>query len=98
MVLSLDVNSRLAISLLIFTTYRLVVEVDGPIHDHQKEADAARQQILEMLGLIVLRIQTEIVEKNLPMALEVIRNSIRMIKENHASPSPDLGESQGGGC
>ena len=28
--------------------YRLVVEVDGPIHDNQVEADRARQDILEI--------------------------------------------------
>ncbi len=80
------------------SAYRLVLEVDGPVHDDQVEADKARQEILEALGLVVLRIKTEIVEKNLPMAVELIRNSIRTIKENQNSPSPVMGEGRGGGA
>jgi very-short-patch-repair endonuclease len=72
----------------------LVVEVDGLIHEYQKEADAARQQILEELGLTVLRIKAEVVEKNLPMVLAVIRNQI---SNNQQTPSPLMGEGWGGG-
>ena len=50
------------------SVYRLVVEVDGPIHESQKEADQARQEILEELGLVVLRIKSEIVEKNISVS------------------------------
>ena len=46
------------------SAYRLVVEVDGPIHDNQVEADRARQDILEILGLNVLRVKSETVEMN----------------------------------
>ena len=79
------------------STYRLVVEVDGSIHQSQREADAARQEILEGLGLVVLRIETEIIEKNLTMALELIRQSILKTKQNPNSPSPFMGEGRGGG-
>jgi very-short-patch-repair endonuclease len=75
--------------------YRLVVEVDGPIHDRQKDADRARQDILEELGLIVFRIKTEIPEKNLPVALHMIRKKIQELKV--IIPSPHVGEGQGGG-
>lgn len=75
--------------------YRLVVEVDGPIHDHQRDADQARQDMLEELGLNVLRIKTEIVEKDLAVALDMIRKRIQEI-EQHIS-SPLVGEGQGGG-
>jgi very-short-patch-repair endonuclease len=74
------------------SAYRLVVEVDGPIHDHQIEADKARQDILEVLGLTVLRIKTEISEKNLPLALEQIRKKIRVINQNPIFSSPLAGE------
>jgi len=66
--------------------YRLVIEVDGPIHELQKEADEARQEILEVLGLVVLRIKSEVVEKNLPVALDMIRKKIQNIKQNISSP------------
>src|SRR5262245_61802138 len=59
------------------SAFRLVVEVDGPIHDQQIEIDQARQDILEELGLVVFRIKTEIVEESLPIALALIRGKIQ---------------------
>lgn len=81
------------------SVYRLVVEVDGPIHEFQKEADKARQEILEELGLVVLRINSEIVEKNLSVAVTLIRDAIRTIGQNKRQdiPSPLMGEGKGGG-
>jgi len=78
---------------------RLVVEVDGPIHEIQKEADEARQRILEELGLAVFRIKSEVVEDNLPMALALIRDEIRRLgfKNSQGIPSPFMGEGEGGG-
>jgi very-short-patch-repair endonuclease len=80
------------------SVYRLVVEVDGPIHESQKEIDQARQEILEELGLVVLRVKSEIVEQNLPVALNMIRKAVRSINQNSKenSPSPLMGEGQGG--
>ncbi len=52
--------------------YRLVVEVDGPVHDRQVDADQARQQLLESIGLCVLRIPAALVENDLPKALQTI--------------------------
>ncbi|MBN1201710.1 MAG: endonuclease domain-containing protein [Anaerolineae bacterium] len=40
---------------------RLVIEIDGPVHDSQTGQDAERQAILESLGLRVLRISNEAV-------------------------------------
>jgi very-short-patch-repair endonuclease len=74
------------------SVYRL--EVDGLIHESQQEADASRQQILEELGLNVLRIKAEVVENNLPMTLNLIRDRIQQIQN---SPSPFMGEGRGGG-
>ncbi len=39
--------------------HRLVVEVDGPIHERQKERDALRAQHLEAYGYRVLRFRNE---------------------------------------
>ena len=74
------------------SAFRLVIEVDGSIHDQQIEADKARQHILEELGLIVFRIKTEIVEKSLPVALALIRSKIRELKQDSNFPSPLVGE------
>lgn len=80
------------------SAYRLAIEVDGPIHENQREADLARQEILETLGLIVLRIDAVMVERNLSAALEVIRSKISELKsQKSVAPSPILGEGWGGG-
>jgi very-short-patch-repair endonuclease len=47
----------------------LVVEIDGNIHNSQIEADTVRDNILKSLGLIVLHISNERVEKNLESAI-----------------------------
>jgi very-short-patch-repair endonuclease len=76
--------------------YRLVVEVDGSIHDTQVELDQARQEILEIIGLNVLRVNAEEVEKNLPSVLNKIRLKISDLKINTKQfPSPIVGEGLG---
>ncbi len=78
------------------SVYRLVIEVDGLIHDNQIEADRARQDVLELLGLNVLRIKSETIENNLPRALNEIRAKIEELKiKASESPSPALGEGVG---
>jgi very-short-patch-repair endonuclease len=81
------------------SVYRLVVEVDGPIHESQKEVDHARQEILKELGLVVLRVKSGIVEKNLPVALNMIRTAVQGVRQNNKQiiPSPFMGEGKGGG-
>jgi very-short-patch-repair endonuclease len=76
--------------------HRLVIEVDGPIHDLQKEADCARQEMLEGLGLKVLHLKAEMVENDLPAALEMIRSAI-LASPPIPNPSPLVGEGRGGG-
>jgi very-short-patch-repair endonuclease len=60
---------------------RLIVEVDGPIHDFQVDADAKRQRLLESLGFRFVRIKSEIVEQDLPQALDMIRAAIVKVVE-----------------
>ena len=75
------------------STYRLVVEVDGSVHDDQVEFDQARQVALEELGLNIMRVNAEIVEKNLPLVLGEIRKKIEELKLKAGSfPSPFIGE------
>ena len=74
------------------SVFRLVVEVDGSVHNSQVEVDHVRQEILEQLGLNVLRIKAEEVEKSLPSVLEKIRSKIKELKKNtHEFPSPFVG-------
>ena len=58
------------------SAYRLVVEVDGGIHDTQQEEDAERDEIMKVLGLNILRLSAELVENDLVSALEKIREKI----------------------
>lgn len=60
---------------------RLVVEVDGPIHEAQQKADAERQELLESLGLRFLRLPAAQVERDLAAALASIGEAL--------APSPD---------
>lgn len=78
--------------------FRLVIEVDGSIHDNQVELDQARQEILEEVGLNILRVQAEDVERDLPKVLEKIHEKISelTIKSNEF-PSLYVGEGLGVG-
>lgn len=69
------------------SVYRLVVEVDGYIHDEQVELDHTRQEILEQLGLNVLRVKAKDVERNLPSVLAAIRSKISELKINTGESS-----------
>lgn len=78
------------------SVYRLVVEVDGSVHDSQAGADHARQEVLEQLGLNVLRVKAGDVEKNLPSVLASIRSKINELKTSAGEfPSPLVGEGLG---
>ncbi len=68
---------------------RLIVEVDGGIHKSQQEADQQRQELLESLGLRVIRLSSELVETNLDEALAVIRQAFG---PHPLTPSPKPGE------
>jgi len=46
--------------------HSLIVEVDGRIHESQRERDAERQTLLETCGYHVVRFSAEDVEQNLP--------------------------------
>jgi very-short-patch-repair endonuclease len=68
------------------SSQRLVVEVDGLIHQTQVEADRERQALLESLGLSVLRLTAQQVENDLPSAIQIIQNALL------TPPSPLVGE------
>jgi very-short-patch-repair endonuclease len=52
--------------------YDLIVEVDGEIHDLQKEYDAQREGYLKSLGFRIIRFENEEVIKNLNRVLQRI--------------------------
>ena len=55
---------------------RLVVEVDGGIHSARRTRDARRDRALQRLGYRVLRLDAELVSRQLPLAVETIRNAL----------------------
>jgi len=55
---------------------RLVVEVDGPIHDLQQEADVQRQAVLETLGLTVIRLSAAEVEQQVEIRTAELQREI----------------------
>lgn len=72
---------------------RVIVEVDGPIHESQRERDAERQSLLEQCGYQVIRVKAQDVEERLPQVLiRLTHHFENLIK----TPSPLEGEGAGG--
>ena len=55
---------------------KLVVEVDGRGHEHRRAADARRDRKLARLGYRVLRLEAQLVLKQLPVALARVREAL----------------------
>lgn len=51
---------------------RLVVELDGEIHERQRDYDAERDAVLHAHGFSVLRVSNEDIKRDLPSVLERI--------------------------
>jgi very-short-patch-repair endonuclease len=54
---------------------KIVIELDGEIHNYRLKEDASRTEILNLLGLTIIRFKNEDVEKQLEMVLEKIKSS-----------------------
>ncbi|WP_167615771.1 endonuclease domain-containing protein [Maribellus sediminis] len=55
---------------------KLIIEVDGKIHDFQKQKDLYREEILKSGDLRILRIKNEDINNNLIGTLAVIKEYI----------------------
>ena len=69
----------------------LVIEIDGPIHATQGEADTEREAVLRGRGLTVLRFTNREVLNDAPTVLEAVRCTLR------PSSPPRVGEGPGEG-
>ena len=67
---------------------RLIVEVDGGIHNSTIERDAMRDEYLNALGFTVLHLTNEEVTSNLENALATIGAAIDVQEDYHSSPPP----------
>jgi very-short-patch-repair endonuclease len=65
---------------------RLVIEVDGPVHDQQTEYDATRTEFLESLGLRVMRFSNDDVLTRMQSVLEAIIGAAQ--NPHPPAPSP----------
>ena len=63
---------------------RLAIEIDGKIHDFQKEADKKRQNLIEDKNITFLRFSNNEVINNMDHVLKTIKRFV--------SPSPQCGE------
>lgn len=52
---------------------RLIVEIDGKIHEHTKGPDKLRSSVISDLGMKVVRFKNEDVEQNLKRVLRELR-------------------------
>jgi very-short-patch-repair endonuclease len=68
---------------------RLIVEVDGGIHETQKDLDQQRQELLESLGLRFVRVSSKLIETDLPQTLTLIKD--------HCSATPLSRSGRGAG-
>ena len=59
---------------------RLIIEVDGPVHEQQQEADQARQAILESLEMTVLRFSASQVENHIDEVCSIIAQACSQIQ------------------
>jgi very-short-patch-repair endonuclease len=80
---------------------RLVVEVDGGIHETQNEYDCAREELLLQAGFLTIRFTNDEVLDERDRVLEKIRNAAKLRAKNlnissPDAPSPLCGEGVGG--
>jgi len=73
----------------------LIVEVDGEIHETQKEYDEARTYELEQLGFKVIRFTNDELKNNLERVLKTISNELINAKPFNAQSPLSFGEGSG---
>jgi len=66
---------------------RLVIEVDGRIHDYRSDHDRLRTYLINQLGIRVLRLRNEDIERNLDGVLEEIARAISSQPKEGPKPS-----------
>ncbi|HPS56897.1 MAG TPA: endonuclease domain-containing protein [Spirochaetota bacterium] len=57
---------------------KLVIEIDGKIHDNQKERDITREYVIRYLGFRVIRFDNDQVVRSMPDVIGKIRSEISL--------------------
>jgi len=55
---------------------RLIIEVDGAVHEARHDIDAERDRLLQANGLRILRVRNEDVIDDLDAVIEIIRTAL----------------------
>ncbi len=58
--------------------HKLIVEIDGPVHQDQSERDAERTAALEGFGFRVLRFTNDQVEQDMVAVLRALRHALAL--------------------
>jgi very-short-patch-repair endonuclease len=74
-----DLNGRESFFVADFYYYerKLIIELDGPVYEFQLGADKERAEILNMLGITVIRFKNEQVENNLQQVLNELKTILK---------------------
>lgn len=67
------------------SAYRLGIELDGEIHNKQKEYDQARDRILKEQGIKVIRLNNKDIINKLEESIEIINNQITILANQKPS-------------
>jgi very-short-patch-repair endonuclease len=76
---------------------RLIVEIDGLVHDQQADSDQARTEALQTAGYQVIRYTNDQIDQDIDTVLADLRQALARHEHNDNSPSPAAaGEGAGG--
>ncbi len=67
---------------------KLALEIDGKIHENQREYDALRQKIIESESVEFLRVNSDVVENSIVMISNWVENHKNLWPEKRLRPSP----------
>jgi very-short-patch-repair endonuclease len=67
---------------------KLIVELDGGQHDHDRERDADRSRVLEAMGYLALRFWNHDVMRNMDGVLEEILSTVNHHRSDPPHPTP----------
>lgn len=70
---------------------QLAIEIDGKIHNSQKEYDRYRDEFLESIGIQTLRIKNEDVINNMEFVVEIIKVKLSGRRMRLVPPLGDRG-------
>ena len=65
---------------------KLIIEIDGKIHQYEQLKDVERDEIMNLLGLYVLRIKNEEIENSISKVIDKIKNSILELENKLTHP------------